>query len=94
MKLQVLHLCDLQHTKNIAIKVPNGYTKNQAVQPRKMARPAISNEDTRGFNYLSRQNTIMLTCPCNALPITPHFIIVKLGFTGVYIISVFFCSKT
>ena len=30
---------------------------------------------------------IMLTCPCNVHPITPHFYIVKLGFTGVYIIS-------
>ena len=29
---------------------------------------------------------IMITCPCNAYPLTPHFYIVKLGFTGVYII--------
>ena len=28
----------------------------------------------------------MLTCPCNVDPLTPHFYIVKLGFTGVYII--------
>ena len=34
---------------------------------------------------------IMLTCPCNVYPITPHFYIVKLGFTGVYII--FLLSK-
>ena len=27
----------------------------------------------------------MLTCPCNVYTITPHFYIVKLGFTGVYI---------
>ena len=26
---------------------------------------------------------IMLTSPCNEQPLTPHFIIVKLGFTGV-----------
>ena len=25
---------------------------------------------------------IMLTCPCNVDPLTPHFYIVKLGFTG------------
>ena len=25
---------------------------------------------------------IMLTCPCNVYPLTPHFYIVKLGFTG------------
>ena len=28
----------------------------------------------------------MLTCPCNVHLITPHLYIVKLGFTGVYII--------
>ena len=27
---------------------------------------------------------IMQTCPCNEDPLTPHFYIVKLGFTGVY----------
>ena len=28
----------------------------------------------------------MITSPCNVYPLTPHFYIVKLGFTGVYII--------
>ena len=28
----------------------------------------------------------MITCPCNVYPLTPHFYIVKLRFTGVYII--------
>ena len=36
---------------------------------------------------------IMITCPCNVDPLTPHFSIVKFGFTGVYIILLF-CSKT
>ena len=31
----------------------------------------------------------MLTFPCNLDPLTPHFYIVKLGFTGVYIFSYF-----
>ena len=31
----------------------------------------------------------MLTCQCNVHPLTPHFYIVELGFTGVYIIFVF-----
>ena len=33
----------------------------------------------------------MLTCPCNVDALTPHFYmyIVKLGFTGVYIIFLF-----
>ena len=30
------------------------------------------------------QQSIMLTCPCNENPLTPHFYIVKLGLTGVY----------
>ena len=32
---------------------------------------------------------IMQTNPCNVHPLTPHFYIVKLGFTGVYIIFLF-----
>ena len=31
----------------------------------------------------------MQTCPCNVYPLTHHFYIVKLGFTGVYIFSYF-----
>ena len=40
-----------------------------------------------GTRYITK------TCPCNEHPLTPHFYIVKLGFTGVYIFS-YFCSKT
>ena len=36
--------------------------------------------------------SIMKTCPCYEHPLTPHFNIVKLGFTRVYIFS-YFCSK-
>ena len=36
---------------------------------------------------------IMLACLCNVDPLGPHFYIVKMGFTGVYIIS-YFCLKT
>ena len=32
---------------------------------------------------------IMLTSPCNVYPLTSHFYIVKLGFSGVYIIFLF-----
>ena len=32
---------------------------------------------------------IRITCPCNVYPLTPHFYIVKLGFTGLYIIFLF-----
>ena len=33
--------------------------------------------------------SIRKTCPCDLYPITPHFYIVKLGFTGVYIFFLF-----
>ena len=36
---------------------------------------------------------ITKTSPFNKEPLTPHFYIVKLGFTGVYIFS-YFCFKT
>ena len=36
---------------------------------------------------------ITKTSPCNEYPLTPHFCIVKLQFTGVFIFS-YFCSKT
>ena len=35
------------------------------------------------------ETTIKITCPCNVDPLTPHFNIVKLGFTGVNIIFLF-----
>ena len=38
-------------------------------------------------------NLIMKTCPCNKYPLKPHFYIVKLGFSGVYLFFLF-CSKT
>ena len=36
---------------------------------------------------------IRITFPCDLYPRTPHFYIVKLGCTGVYIFHIF-CSKT
>ena len=36
-----------------------------------------------------KYNIIMQTCPCNEYPRTPHFYIVKLRFTGVYLIFLF-----
>ena len=32
------------------------------------------------------KSIIMITSPCNVYPLTPHFYVVKLGFTEVYII--------
>ena len=34
-------------------------------------------------------SVILKTCPCNEDPLTTHFYIVKLGFTGVYISFLF-----
>ena len=41
---------------------------------------------TRILYKVSYKVSIMITCPCNVYPLTPHFCVVKLGFTGVYII--------
>ena len=38
---------------------------------------------------LSLMLIIMLTCPYNVYPLTPHFYIVKLGFTRVFIFFLF-----
>ena len=42
---------------------------------------------------LSVSSNIMITCPCDSHPLTPHFYIVKLGFTGVYIFFLIFAPK-
>ena len=44
-------------------------------------------------NILVHPNIIMLTCLCNIDPLTPHFHIVKLEFTWVYIIFLIFALK-
>ena len=36
---------------------------------------------------------IMQTCPCIVYPLTPHFYIVELGFTGVYLIFLILALK-
>ena len=36
---------------------------------------------------------IMITCPCNEHPLTPHFYIVKMDLPG-YTFFPYFCSKT
>ena len=41
----------------------------------------------------SIEQFIKKTSPCNEDPLTPHFYIVKLGFTGVYIIFLIFAPK-
>ena len=41
-----------------------------------------------------KQLYITKTSLYNFDPLKPHFYIVKLGFTGVYIIFSYFCSKT
>ena len=43
--------------------------------------------------FLEFTLTIMQTSPYNEYPLTPHFYIVKLGFTGVYIFFLIFALK-
>ena len=46
-------------------------------------------------NYSSsaKAEVHQITCPCNVDHLTPHFYIVNLGYTGLYII-ILFCSRT
>ena len=43
--------------------------------------------------FLEFTLTIMQTSPCNEYPLTPHFYIVKLGFTGVYFFFLIFALQ-
>ena len=52
----------------------------------KMTVSVMNNFQVRIFK---RCVTIRKTCPCDSYPLTPHFYIVKMGFTGVYIIFLF-----
>ena len=53
----------------------------------KTSRKALCTDFVRsGCNLLQ---IITKTSPCNEDPLTPHFYIVKLGFTGVYIFFLF-----
>ena len=47
----------------------------------------------RKFEDPSYRCSIMKICPCNEDSLTPHSYIVKLGFTGAYLFSSYFCSK-
>ena len=54
---------------------------------------SMDKKDTYGLrdpfdssDYSLESPCIMITCPYDLEPLTPHFYIVKLGFTGVYII--------
>ena len=57
----------------------NGISK---VNMRCLAQIRMSKYDFEFQNAIFGPNSnIMLTCPCNEYPLTPHFYIVKLGFT-------------
>ena len=73
----ILVMC--QHHINIFVSIYlKAYIQNLVKTVRWFLRKA-------SFNF-----HIMKTYPCNVNPLTPHFCIVKLGFTGVYIIFLFF----
>ena len=63
--------------------------------------PCEFQEDGRVFSLAEQymqfhkagNNFITKTSPCNEQPLLPHFYIVKLRFTGVYVFLIF-CSKT
>ena len=65
-----------------------------------MAKPVFGGWGVGGYlkcllKFLpSRQTNIKETCLYNFDPLKPHFYIVKLGFTGVYIIFLISAQKT
>ena len=54
-----------------------------------MGSQTIKYTQENGKSLLTEAGNIMQTSPCNEYPLTPHFYIVKLGFTGVYIFLIF-----
>ena len=64
---------------------------------------ALNESDWETWPYIKLSNSCLLIlyqvtdfldpsrkqCPCNEHPLTPHFYIVKLGFTGVYTFFLF-----
>ena len=61
--------------------------------------PSRRSEKKTGTGYVARNKAFILanfitkTCPYNFDPRKPHFYIVKLGFTGVYIIFLISAQK-
>ena len=53
----------------------------------------VSTMDTKGTLIKKKKSAIRKTCLYNFDPLKPHFYIVKLGFTGVYIIFLIFAQK-
>ena len=47
------------------------------------------NDEMAKIIFQLSSNIIMITCPCNEHPLTPHFYIEKVGFTRVYIFFLF-----
>ena len=68
--------------------------------PCKILESIIRDNMTQHFesnNLVSKEQhgfvNITKTYPYNSDPLKPHFYVVKLGFTGVYVIFSYFCSK-
>ena len=66
-------------------KTPEHAEWDQGYQARKIKKKTQKNQDTRMGSMVPRKN-ITKTCLYNFDPLKSHFHIVKLGFTGVYII--------
>ena len=63
--------------------------RNSTFDPLEEYQPCFSYNYVKCKLVLFVHGDIRITCPCVLYPHTPHFYIVKLGFTGVYIIFLF-----
>ena len=66
------------------MKCFNKYPKNKKTNRRKQ-----QSDIKLMFLDSPMNNYIIIECLCNEDPLTPHFYIVKLGFTGVFIFFLF-----
>ena len=79
--------CDLIISK-YTVKVIKFWTQNNVAITLNIELIGLTVE-----KFHKKMQIITKTSLCNEHPLTPHFYIVKVGFTGVFIFS-YFCSKT
>ena len=88
MKKETKSSTDFHQILNIF--VPLNVLKNSFEKSKTTNAVTVMNIKRNLTNSLVRSvRAIRITCPCILYPRTPHFNIVKLGFTGVYIIFLF-----
>ena len=82
--------CNTKRTEKYKNKMTHGKTYNKS--PRRINHKATKGKTNTGTTALEVYG-IMKTCLYNFDPLKPHFYVVKLGFTGVYVIFLISAQK-